>query len=151
MFTVDRGIKHKVVAVNLKGNNIFDDDLLRERMQVQKADAYLRNGRYSPALVASDVSAIQALYRANGFDQAKVTTEVQDADKGPDGKPLKAEQIGVTFTIVEGPQQKFGTVNLAGVDPSRMKRCEGLLNAQSGQPFSLITLSGDRDAVLSYT
>ena len=25
-----------------------------------------------------------------------------------------------------------------------------LLNSQTGQPFSLITLSGDRDAILSY-
>ena len=38
MFTVDRGVKHKVVAVELKGNKYFTDDLLQERMRVQKAD-----------------------------------------------------------------------------------------------------------------
>jgi outer membrane protein insertion porin family len=37
--------------VTLKGNKYFETDLLKERMQVQKADAYLRSGRYSPALV----------------------------------------------------------------------------------------------------
>ena len=78
MFTVDRGIKHKVMAVELKGNKYFTSDLLRERMRVQKANAYQRSGRYSPALVAGDVSSIQALYRANGFDQAEVTTDVKD-------------------------------------------------------------------------
>ena len=78
VFTVDRGVKHKVVAVDLKGNKYFSDDLLRERMKVQKANAYQRSGRYSPALVSADVSAIQALYRANGFDQATVTTDVKD-------------------------------------------------------------------------
>ena len=39
------------MAVDIKGNKYFDDDLLQERMQVQKADAYQRSGRYSPALV----------------------------------------------------------------------------------------------------
>ncbi len=59
VFTVDRGVKHKVIAVDLKGNKYFTDDLLQERMRVQKADLYQRSGRYSPALVSGDVSAIQ--------------------------------------------------------------------------------------------
>ncbi|HMF63968.1 MAG TPA: POTRA domain-containing protein [Edaphobacter sp.] len=150
VFTVDRGVKHKVVAVDLKGNKYFEDDLLRERMQVKKADAYLRSGRYSPALVTSDVSAIQALYRANGFDKAEVKTEVQDSDTAESGKPLKVGQISVTYIVTEGLQQKFGKVALDGVDASRLTEIKGLMNAQEGQPFSLVTLSGDRDAVLGY-
>src|SRR6185437_691849 len=39
---------------------------------------------------------------------------------------------------------------LAGVDPSRINKLKGLMNSQQGQPFSLVTLSGDRDAVLGY-
>ena len=150
VFSVDRNLRHKVVAVDIKGNKYFSVDILRERMRVKKADAYLRNGRFSPALVASDVAAIRALYRANGFDQAEVTTEVRDSDKDAAGKPLKTAQIWVTFKIVEGVQQKFGAVNLVGVDPSRLATVKGLMNTESGQPFSLLTLSGDRDAVLSY-
>jgi outer membrane protein insertion porin family len=150
VFIVERGVKHKVVAVDLKGNKYFTDDLLRERMRVQKSNAYQRSGRYSPALVSGDVSAIQALYRANGFDEAKITTDVRDVTTAKDGKALKVGEIAVTFTIVEGPQQKFGTVDLAGVDASRMQDVRGLMNAQAGQPFSLVTLSGDRDTVLQY-
>lgn len=146
VFTVDKGVKHKVVAVDIKGNQYFSTDILRERMQVKKADAYQRSGRYSPSLVSSDVSAIKALYRSNGFDQADVTTSVKDSD----AKNGKEGQIEVTYTVVEGPQQKFGTVNLVGVDSGRMKDVRGLINAQQGQPFSLVTLSGDRDAVLAY-
>ena len=150
VFSVDRNLRHKVIAVDIKGNKYFSEEILRERMRVKKADAYLRNGRFSPALVASDVAAIRALYRANGFDQAEVTTEVRDSDKDVEGKPLKTAQIWVTFKIAEGVQQKFGAVNLQGVDPSRLAEVKGLLNTQSGQPFSLLTLSGDRDAVLSF-
>jgi outer membrane protein assembly factor BamA len=56
----------------------------------------------------------------------------------------------VLYNVVEGRQQLFGTVNLSGVDPSRQKVIEGLLNSRSGQPFSLVSLSGDRDAVFAY-
>lgn len=150
VFTVDRGVKHKVTAVNIKGNKYFSTDLLRERMQVQKSNAYMRSGRYSPSLVTADVNSIEALYRANGFDQIKVTTDVKDIDDGANGRPLKSAQIRVTYTVVEGKQQKFGTIKLAGVDPSRVKEVNGLMNSQQGQPFSLVTLSGDRDAVLGY-
>jgi outer membrane protein insertion porin family len=150
VYTVDRGAKHKVVSVDIDGNKYFNDDLLRERLRVQKADNYQRSGRYSQSLVNADVASIQALYRANGFDQAKVTTDVDDTDEGPNGQALKSAQIRVKYNVEEGPQQKFGEVHLEGVEASRMNDLKGLLNAQSGQPFSLITLSGDRDAVLAY-
>jgi outer membrane protein assembly factor BamA len=150
VFTVDRGKKYKVMAVDLKGNKYFTNDLLLERMRVQKANAYLRSGRYSPTLVQGDVSAIQALYRANGFDEAAVTTTVKGIDSAPGAKPLKVGEIVVTYTIVEGPQQRFGKVVLAGVGASREKDIRGLMNTQTGQPFSLTTLAGDRDTVLQY-
>jgi len=150
VYAVDRGVKHKVLAVTIKGNKYFETPLLKERMQVQKADAYLRSGRYSPALLASDISAIQSLYRANGFNETTITPVVEDIDNGKDGKPLKLAEIRVTLTIVEGTQQKFGTISLQGVDASRTAAVKSLLNSESGQPFSLISLSGDRDAVLAY-
>jgi outer membrane protein insertion porin family len=100
--------------------------------------------------VTADVNSILALYRANGFDQAKVTTDVKDVNDNSNGKPLNLGEIQVKYMVEEGPQQKFGTITLAGVDASRTKELKGLLNAKPGQPFSLITLSGDRDAVLSY-
>jgi outer membrane protein assembly factor BamA len=149
VYGVTPGEKHKVSSVTITGNHYFDTDLLRERMQVQKADAYLRNGRYSPTLIKSDEDAIQALYRANGFSKATVTSSVRDVEKVK-GKQLKVGEIAVLVTVTEGPQQRFGKVTLAGVDPSRTQVVKGLMNAQEGQPFSLITLAGDRDTILGY-
>jgi outer membrane protein insertion porin family len=149
LYIVSPGTKHKVISVTFVGNKYFDSDLLRERMQVQKADAYVRNGRYSPALIKSDMDSILALYRANGFNKATITTTPKDIDQVK-GKQLKVGEIAVVVTIVEGPQQKFGTVTLSGVDSSREQKLKSLLNSREGQPFSLISLSGDRDAVLQY-
>jgi len=150
VYTVDKNVKHKVIAVDFKGNKYFNEDTLRERVRVQKADAYLRSGKYSQGLVASDVSSIGSIYRANGFSGVKVTPKVTDTDENTSGKPLKLAVIHVTYTIDEGPQQTFGAVTLAGVDATRQADVQKLLNTQSGQPFSLITVSGDRDAVLGY-
>jgi outer membrane protein assembly factor BamA len=149
-FGVDKGEKHKVGAVTITGNHYFQTDLLKERMQVQKADLYLKNGRYSPQLMKSDVGAILALYRANGFDKAAISTATKDVDTSKSGKKLKVPEIAVSVTVTEGPQQKFGTVALDGVDSSREQAVKALLDSQQGQPYSLITLSGDRDAILGY-
>jgi outer membrane protein insertion porin family len=149
-FDVVPGIKHKVTAVNIVGNKYFDTELIEERLRVKKADAYARSGRYSSQLVNADVDSILALYRANGFNAAKVTSSVKDIDKGRNGATLKEAEIRVTFNIEEGAQQKFGTVALNGVAEGRESVVHALLSSQKGQPFSLITLSDDRDAVLSY-
>ena len=150
VYAVVKGGKHKVRSVTIAGNHYFATDLLKERMRVQKADAYLRTGRYSPALMKADVESIEALYRANGFDQATVSTAITDDDTAKTGKKLKEGEIAVAVTVAEGPQRRFGRVTLAGVDESRVKAVRALLNAQAGQPFSLITLSGDRDAIFGY-
>jgi outer membrane protein insertion porin family len=149
IFAVDKGVKRKVGSVTITGNKYFETDLLKERMQVQKADLYLRNGRYSPQLMKSDVSSIQSLYRANGFDKANIETSTKDIEtKG--GKKLKVPEIEVVIKISEGEQQKFGAVTVGGVDDSRAMDVKALLSSQKGQPYSLITLSGDRDSILGY-
>jgi outer membrane protein insertion porin family len=149
VFTVVKGAKHKVGSVTITGNKYFETDLLKERMRVQKADLYLRNGRYSPQLMKADEQNILSLYRANGFSNATIVSSTRDVDTAQ-GKTLKVGQIDVDVKITEGTQQKFGTVALDGADPSRQKDLKALLNSQEGQPYSLITLSGDRDAILGY-
>ncbi len=149
-YTVNAGKKHKVTAVRVRGNKYFDRSTLEDLLRVKKADSYQRSGRYSAQLVSEDVDSIEALYQANGFSHVKVVPEVKEVDDGPHGKPLKEPEIQVTYTVDEGSQQRFGNVDLTGVATQRRKEVLALLNAQTGQPFSLVTLSGDRDAILSY-
>lgn len=150
LYSVDKGERHKVGDVTITGNKYFSTELLRESIKVQKANAYQRSGRFSTQLVASDVKTLEAIYRANGFSGVNVTSAVSQIDVDAKGKTLKVADIKVAFTVAEGPQQQFGSVKLNGVDPERAKAIQGMLQATPGQPFSLVTLSGDRDAVLSY-
>jgi outer membrane protein insertion porin family len=145
VFDVNEGKKYRVVAVDISGNKYFDTDTMRERMQVVKADAYVRNGRYSQTLLENDVASIQSIYRANGFSRVKVTTETLQA-----GTKGKLALMRVNVKIDEGQQQKFGSAKLSGVDPSREKEVRGMMNTVEDQPFSLSTVSGDRDSILQY-
>ena len=150
LYEVEKGDRHKVGAVTITGNKYFSSELLKESIKVQKANNYQRAGRFSTQLVASDAKTLEAIYRANGFSGVKVTSAVSQFDTDAKGKKLKVPEIKVAFTVEEGPQQKFGAVKLHGVDPSRQQAIQSMLQATPGQPFSLVTLSGDRDAVLSY-
>ena len=149
-YTVVPGKKHKVVSLTVKGNKYFDTDTLEAGLRVKKADLFVKSGTYSAQLVKADTANIETIYRANGFTKVKVTSSVQDIDKAPNGQPLKEAQIKVTYTIDEGTQQTFGTVALEGVHPQREQTVRALTSTESGQPFSLTTLSNDRDAILSY-
>jgi outer membrane protein insertion porin family len=149
-YTVNPGKQHTVRSVNIEGNKYFSDSLIRPQLRVKKADLYVRSGTYSTQLVEDDRSAIESLYRSSGFTHVKVTSDVKDTDKTSSGQALKVAIIDVTYTIDEGEQQKFGEVNLSGVGASREDAIKALLSAETGQPFSLITLSNDRDAVLGY-
>jgi outer membrane protein assembly complex protein YaeT len=149
-YTVQTGTAHKVTQVILKGNKYFDRETLSDLLRVKKADRYNHSGSFSAKLAAADVNSIESLYRANGFSHVQVTDTVKDIDQGPNGRMLKTAQIEVTFTVNEGPQQRFGVVNLTGVDAAREAAIRHMLSAQPGQPYSLITLSSDRDEVLSY-
>ena len=147
-YDVVPGERHSVVSVNITGNHYFDTDTLSQRLRVKKASLYVKNGTYSTQLVNADSQSIQALYRASGFLDAKVTSAVKDTEVNKKGK--KEAQIAVTYTVVEGAQQKFGKIDLAGATGSREGALRGLISAEPGQPFSLITLADDRDALLSY-
>ncbi len=148
-YDVVPGEKHKVVSVDIKGNHYFDTETLQERLRVKKASLYVRNGAYSTQLRNADRDSIQALYRASGFLNAKVTATATDVDKTNKKGKVTAE-IAVTYTVDEGDQQKFGSVDVAGADPAREQAVYDMLTSEPGQPFSLITLSQDRDTVLSY-
>ncbi len=148
-YDVDPGIKHKVTSVVITGNHYFSTDTLEERLRVKKASLYVKNGAYSTQLRDADRDSIQSLYRASGFLTAKVTATAKDIDiPGKHGKTVG--EVAVTYTVDEGPQQKFGAVEVAGADSAREQTVYDMLIAEPGQPFSLITLAQDRDAILSF-
>ncbi len=144
VYDIDLGERHKVERVSIEGNKYFSGELIRERMAVQPAGWLLSHGRYSQSLLARDVQSIIALYQANGFQQVKVTSKVDNTYRGQKG------QLAVTINIDEGPQTRVNSLAIKGNEHIPEDDIRGLLTTIEGQPFSDVNVATDRESVLNY-
>ncbi len=154
VFTVTLGQRRRVESVAVQGNRYFDSATLKDLLSVHPADKLDRHGTYSQALLVADTSALQAVYQNNGFSGVKITPEtnlVASAAKSTSAARASTRQPGlaVVYNILEGQQQRVGTVTLQGnahVDASKLLT---LINTAPGQLLSPQNLAGDRDTLLT--
>ena len=160
VFKVDLGPRRRVQSVSIAGNHYFGSATLKELLSVRAADTLDRHGAYSQALVSSDVSALQSVYRNNGFANVKITPETSTPETGladipapkTDTAPAAASRIAplaVTYRIEEGEQIRVGVVRIDGNDHIDAAGFTPLLNTACGQLLSPQNLAGDRDALLT--
>ena len=143
-FHVDKGIPHKVSEINLEGNKYFSREILRERMKLQQAGGLQLHGLYSQSLAARDVSAIEGLYRANGFQQVKVAAKIEDTDRNHTGF------IKVTIHIDEGAQTLVGKLVIQGNSAVPEDELRSLISSTEGQPYSEANVAGDQTEITNY-
>jgi len=142
-FDIKRGERHKLVEVDIDGNSYFDRDTLLERMQIQPANYLLRHGRYSQSYLARDTQNLEALYKANGFQQVNIKSDVQDDYKGEAGR------MRVVMHIQEGPQTLTNKLTFTGNESVPEQEFRALTSISEGQPFSDANVASDRDAILT--
>jgi outer membrane protein insertion porin family len=168
VYTVELGPRRRVEHVLVTGNHYFDSATLKDMLSVHAATALDRHGAYSQALVSADVSALEAVYRNNGFAQVKVTPETSTPESAaPESASLESAAIDppgdtaatqptlhtapltVTYKIDEGPQMRVGAVHIEGNAHMNDGMLLPLLNTAPGQLLSPQNLAGDRDALLT--
>jgi outer membrane protein insertion porin family len=143
-YHINPGRRYKVAALRLTGNAYFADDALLERIAVRPATILrYRQGRYSDELLAGDRNSIEELYRSNGFLGVKVSSEVTRQHKGND------DLVSISIHVEEGQQTRIEAIRLEGIADSDRPVLEGYISATPGQPYSLITINGDRDRILN--
>lgn len=142
-YRISSGERHKVAKVAITGNKYFRLQDLRALLHVQAATVSLTHGRYSEALLRNDARDIENMYRANGFEQIKVETEVEDNYKD------RKNQLAILFHIDEGPQTRVGTFEIVGSTQLDNPVFQNLYTGP-GQPFSDSRIADDRDIVLNY-
>jgi outer membrane protein insertion porin family len=144
VYVIDRGARHKLLRVDIDGNKYFPEYLIRERMNLQPAGWLLSHGRYSQSLLARDISAVNELYRTNGFSKVQVTSEVKDRlNDDP-------ERMAVVIHIAEGPQSIVSSLKIEGNASIPEAEIKDLLSIIDGQPFSDVNVAQDRDLILNY-
>jgi outer membrane protein insertion porin family len=144
-YEVNKGIRHKIVQLEILGNHYFDTGTLRERMTVMPSSFLrYRYGRYSRGYLDRDLNAIRDLYRANGFRDVDVTSQTTDDYQSKEG------QIAISIEVKEGPQWFVAKLGLQGVLAQDQAYLRSILHSTEGQPYSDLNVASDRDSILDY-
>jgi outer membrane protein insertion porin family len=144
VYVIDPGARHKLVKVEISGNKYFLTERLRSRMQVRPAERFESRGRYSQGLLTGDIHAMEDLYRANGFQQIKISSKVVDDYGGHENN------LALEISVDEGPQTLVGAFHMEGTQAFSEEQLAAHINTAKGQPFSEFDIAQDRDNLLNY-
>jgi outer membrane protein insertion porin family len=138
-YKVDRGKRYKVRAIRFEGNHYFASAKLKSVVAIKKAH-FLSRGKFSDDLDGKSSDAIVALYKNQGFANAKVQTKI---DFGP--------QADVIFLIHEGVQDRVHSVSVVGNRTQPLSSLLGKrqLREQPGKPYSPLDVQLDRNDILA--
>jgi len=141
VYQVHRGERHNMEGIYFQGNRFFNDRDLRAHVMIRKKRFVFSRGKYSDDLVRKSVAALTGYYNAWGF--SKVVITAKQADFEP--------EVDVTFTIVEGPQDKVASLNILGNHQVTTKdlTLNHPLALGPGRSYSLRSLENDRNQILA--
>ncbi|MGH9715747.1 MAG: POTRA domain-containing protein [Candidatus Acidiferrales bacterium] len=141
-YQITRGDRYRLAGVAFDGNKYFRTALLAGRLKLQPA-SFASNGRFSQRMMRDDADSIRALYLANGFRDARVSTDVDDHYHG------KRNNLFVTFHIVEGPQTRIATLKIEGNHAISTATLLSVSGSTAGQPYSESGVASDRNNILA--
>jgi outer membrane protein insertion porin family len=108
VFEISEGDLSKVRAINIIGNEQFDDDQLRGEMFTREAGGLLgflkSNDTYDPDRLAADQQKLRAFYLTQGYADFRVVSAL--AELTPDRRDFV-----ITYVVEEGPRYKFGAIS----------------------------------------
>ena len=108
IFKIDEGPKTGVLRVNFLGNKAFSDDDLRGVVVTEQSHwwkFFSSNANYDPDRLEYDKEQLRKYYRNRGFYDFRVSSAV--AELSPDKNGFL-----VTYTIDEGPEYRFGKIDV---------------------------------------
>ncbi len=143
VYNIDSGSRHKLVKLEVKGNQYFPADTLLTRMQVQVASRLFSHGRFSQSILNSDIKGLKELYRANGFQKTQLTAKVEDDYQGAQ------DEVAVVLNVEEDSQTLVGTSKFTGNRSISEEELRNQITSTEGQPYSEYNLANDRDQLLT--
>jgi outer membrane protein insertion porin family len=141
-YKVERGDRHKLLRIEITGNQYFDTELLRSRLTIYPK-AFATRGRFSRRLLEYDRDSMRNLYLANGFLQATVDGQALDNYDGKEG------DLVIRFVIQEGKQTRVASLNIDGIHAFKQEELLNVIASTPGQPYSEFNVETDRDNILA--
>jgi len=141
VYKVECGSRHRVEAVDFRGNQHFDKNVLSRQVAVKTHRLLLSRGKFSDKLLRQSVTGITAFYKNLGYEDLKVDTDVVDRES----------KVYVTFQIAEGLQTLVDNLTIEGNShiPSSAFSPKAGLRLRPGQPFSPKALADDRSHIMA--
>lgn len=140
---VNEGNVSSIKHINIVGNTLFDDDTLRELMELKLSSLlffWKKDDQYSKEKLTSDLEALESWYLDRGYLNFTIdSTQVSIAPNMQD--------VYITVNIVEGEKFVVSSVDIAGeLHDVPEATIRSLILSQSGQVFSrqLMTSSEER-------
>jgi len=139
VYQIAKGPRHKVVDVNIVGNQVLHDDQLKPHLKVEKAHI-LGHGNFSEKLVRESVKNLTDVYKAEGFSSVSVTPQVNNRNG----------DIVVTFRVNEGPQDLVAALHIDGARTlPQAKFAPHGLKLQTGKAYSQKLADEDRNEIMA--
>jgi outer membrane protein insertion porin family len=144
IYLIDAGSRHKLLQLEITGNHYFPEELLRSNIHVQAAGRFFSHGRYSQALLNDDIHGLEYLYLNNGFQQVKITSNVEDNYRG------HQDELAISIQVNEGPQTLVGKLQIVGNSNFTEDQLRASITTAESQPFSDFNVAQDRDTLLNF-
>jgi outer membrane protein insertion porin family len=139
VYVITKGKKHKVSAVSVAGNSQIKTPDLMALVTVKKSHLF-SPGNYSEQLVRASTKNLTALYQAEGFSSAQVTSAVSKTEGN----------LTVAFHVIEGPRDIVGSLKIEGADTFPASQfAPGGLKLAAGKPYSQKFVQADRANIVA--
>jgi outer membrane protein assembly factor BamA len=135
-YSVERGGRYRLVSVDIAGNNHIPKSGLMDQVVLRKARfRFLTHGKFNDDLLDRSTKNLEAYYRNQGYEDAKVTPRVVDAEP----------KVYVTFQVNEGTQTLVQSIEVQGNRTQLLSTlAPGGLAIKPGQPYSQTSVDQDR-------
>jgi outer membrane protein insertion porin family len=121
IFEINEGDRTTVQSINFVGNNSYSGYRLRDVIKTAESNllSFLQsNNLYDPDRIEADRDLLRRFYLKNGYADVRIVSANAQYDAREGG-------FVITFVIDEGPQYRFGTVdvqsNVRNVPPSALR------------------------------
>src|SRR5262249_55892533 len=138
VYKIDKGKKHKVDRIALRGNHDIREKDLLPQIVVKKAHIW-NHGSFSQKLMKQSVRNLEALYHDRGYEDVKVQSQAVDHEP----------KVDVIFNISEGAQTIVNNAEVMGNEhiPYNQLAAPVGIQMHSGAPFSPRLFNEDRNRI----
>lgn len=139
VFRIYEGPKVHVTSVKFEGNKDFSDSLLATKLQTKKAILWLIGGKYDPATIPDDITALKQYYHSLGYFDVKLDHRVGFSDD--------KKRAHIEYFIEEGTRYRVRDVQFNGNQIFATTELKKDLKLTSGKFFNSRFLDKDLDNI----